>query len=93
VASNPICFRLTNICEGSCNSRVSNNTRDVSVIVKGKGLRDSLTVIVGPLKSTILYHLKILQQRIFQFVVKREAVAFNLEVSGENIKLTTSRQL
>jgi len=48
----PICFWLTNICEGSCNSRVSNSMRDVSVIMKGEGLRESQTVIVGLLKST-----------------------------------------
>jgi len=53
--------------------------RDVSVIMKGEKYRDSQTVIVGPLKSTILYSLQILQERIFQYVIKCEAVAFTLK--------------
>jgi hypothetical protein len=39
---------------------------DVSVSVKGEEEMGSQTVIVGPLKSVILYSLQILQERIFQ---------------------------
>jgi hypothetical protein len=54
---------------------------------------DSQTMIVGLMKSTILYSLQILQERIFQYVIKWEAVAFHIEVSRQNVKLNTSRQI
>jgi hypothetical protein len=45
-------------------------------------------VNVGPLKSKTFYPFQILQQRIFQYVIKWEAVALNLEVNRQDIKST-----
>ena len=40
----PICFRLTNICEGSCNSSVSSSMRDAC---DARDARDARVIMKG----------------------------------------------